>query len=57
MSKPNNSIWFWQQMVTPHMATLAAALAERGFKVNYVLMKFYQKSAFNKDGKCQNLVM
>ena len=36
MSKPNNSIWFWQRMVTPHLAALAAALAERGFKVNYV---------------------
>ena len=36
MSKPNNSIWFWQSMVTPHMVALAAALAERGFEVNYV---------------------
>tara|TARA_B100000787_G_scaffold148164_1_gene119528 strand:+ start:364 stop:1503 length:1140 start_codon:yes stop_codon:yes gene_type:complete len=36
MSKTNNSIWFWQRMVTPHMVALAAALAERGFKVNYV---------------------
>jgi glycosyltransferase involved in cell wall biosynthesis len=36
MSKPKNSIWFWQQMVTPHMGALAAVLARRGFKVNYV---------------------
>jgi len=36
MSKPNNSIWFWQSMATPHMVALAAALAERGFEVNYV---------------------
>ena len=36
MSKSNNSIWIWQRMVTPHLAALAAALAERGFKVNYV---------------------
>ena len=43
MSKPNNSIWFWQQMVTPHMATLAAALAERGFKVNYVANEILSK--------------
>jgi glycosyltransferase involved in cell wall biosynthesis len=43
MSKLNNSIWFWQQMVTPHMAVLAAALAERGFKVNYVANKNLSK--------------
>ena len=36
MSKFDNSIWIWQRMVTPHLAALAAALAERGFKVNYV---------------------
>ena len=36
MSKSNNSIWIWQTIVTPHMVALAAALAERGFKVNYV---------------------
>ncbi len=36
MSRENFSIWFWQEMVTPHMVALAAALAERGFKVNYV---------------------
>ncbi len=36
MSKPNNSVWIWQQMITPHVAALAAALAERGFKVNFV---------------------
>ncbi len=36
MIKNKISIWFWQQMVTPHMAYLAAALADRGFEVNYV---------------------
>lgn len=36
MSKPNNSVWIWQQMITPHVAALAAALANRGFKVNFV---------------------
>lgn len=28
--------WFWQRMVTPHMAGLAAALAKRGYAVTYV---------------------
>ena len=43
MSKPNNSIWFWQTIVTPHMVALAAALAERGFKVNYVANEILSK--------------
>lgn len=36
MSKINNSVWIWQQMITPHLAALATALAERGLKVNFV---------------------
>lgn len=36
MNRFNGSIWFWQKMATPHMVALAAALAERGFEVNYV---------------------
>lgn len=43
MSKVNSSVWFWQQMVTPHMAALASALAIRGFKVNYVANEFLSK--------------
>jgi len=30
------TIWFWQRMVTPHMALLAEALAARGIPVVYV---------------------
>lgn len=30
------TIWFWQRMVTPHMAYLAAAMARRGHDVTYV---------------------
>ena len=43
MSRLNCSIWFWQRMVTPHMAALAAALAVRGFKVNYVANEILSK--------------
>lgn len=43
MSKFDNSIWIWQRMVTPHLAALAAALAERGFKVNYVANEILSK--------------
>lgn len=30
------SIWFWQRMVTPHMANLAVSLASRGHDVTYI---------------------
>lgn len=30
------SIWFWQRIVTPHMAGLAVALAGKGYNVTYV---------------------
>lgn len=30
------AVWFWQRMVSPHMAELAAALAARGRNVTYV---------------------
>ena len=36
MSKITNSVWIWQQMITPHVVALAAALAGRGFEVNFV---------------------
>lgn len=29
-------VWFWQRIVTPHMAELAAALARQGSEVTYV---------------------
>jgi glycosyltransferase involved in cell wall biosynthesis len=32
----SNSIWFWQRILTPHMAALASELANRGFKVTFV---------------------
>ena len=48
MSKINNSIWFWQQMVTPHMAALASALATRGFKVIYVANEILSKKRSNQ---------
>ena len=31
-----SSIWFWQRIVSPHMAELAKALAKRGLDVTYV---------------------
>ncbi|HRF43373.1 MAG TPA: hypothetical protein PLD30_03900, partial [Candidatus Competibacteraceae bacterium] len=31
-----DKIWFWQRIVTPHMAELAAALARQGSEVTYV---------------------
>jgi glycosyltransferase involved in cell wall biosynthesis len=31
-----SSVWFWQLIISPHMADLAVALARRGCKVTYV---------------------
>lgn len=36
MSGQRRSVWFWQRMVSPHMAGLAAALAQQGCDVVYV---------------------
>lgn len=36
MSNTTYRIWFWQRIVSPHMAGLAVALAERGHEVVYV---------------------
>lgn len=30
------AVWFWQRIVTPHMASLAAALAQRGVSTTFV---------------------
>lgn len=32
----HNPIWFWQRIVSPHMANLASALADTGIDVTYV---------------------
>lgn len=32
----NSEVWFWQRIVSPHMAHLAIDLAQRGYKVVYV---------------------
>jgi glycosyltransferase involved in cell wall biosynthesis len=43
MSKTHRSIWFWQTMLTPHMGSLAAALAKRGYNVNFVSNEILSK--------------
>lgn len=35
-AKPTSNVWFWQRIISPHMAGLAAALAEQGCRVSYV---------------------
>jgi glycosyltransferase involved in cell wall biosynthesis len=39
MSGPGRVIWFWQDIVSPHMAGLAAALARQGCEVVYVAQR------------------
>ncbi|MDA7733975.1 glycosyltransferase family 4 protein [Candidatus Pelagibacter sp.] len=41
LKKP--SIWFWQQIFTPHMGALSATLANRGFRVFFVANKRLSK--------------
>lgn len=36
MTSGSKSVWFWQYLVSPHMAGLASALARRGWNVTYV---------------------
>ncbi len=55
MYKFKSSIWFWQRMVTPHMAALASALAERGFKVNYVANEILSKKRIKLGWKMPKL--
>ena len=55
MSKFDNSIWIWQRMVTPHLAALAAALVERGFKVNFVANEILSKDRIQQGWKMPEL--
>jgi len=55
MSKFNCSIWFWQQMVTPHMVGLATALAKRGFKVTYVANQILSKKRIRQGWEIPDL--
>ena len=55
MHKFKSSIWFWQRMVTPHMAALASALADRGFKVNYVANEILSKKRIKQGWKMPKL--
>lgn len=43
MNKSNYSIWFWQRMLTPHMGSLAEALAKQGYIVNFVTNEILSK--------------
>lgn len=48
MSKPNNSIWFWQKMLTPHMGALAASLAQKDEKVVFVVNELLSKQRLSE---------
>lgn len=45
---PRYSIWFWQRILTPHMASLAEALAKRGYSVIFVANKILSKKRLNQ---------
>ncbi len=39
MIKSGRILWFWQRIISPHMAGLASALVEQGFDVVYITEK------------------
>ena len=43
MKKVNHQIWFWQEILSPHMGALAAALAELGYSVIFVANEILSK--------------
>jgi len=43
MDKSNYQIWFWQNIVSPHMGSLAASLAELGYRVIFVANQILSK--------------
>lgn len=43
MTNQSLDIWFWQRIVTPHMAGLAIALAQQGHLVTYVAERLMSK--------------
>ena len=36
-------IWFWQNIQSPHIGSLASALADRGYKVTFVINQILSK--------------
>ena len=55
MNRTKDTIWFWQQIVSPHMGYLAAALAERGYKVFFVANEILSKSRLHQGWETANL--
>tara|TARA_B100000795_G_scaffold269244_1_gene258063 strand:- start:1316 stop:2446 length:1131 start_codon:yes stop_codon:yes gene_type:complete len=43
MKKSNYQLWFWQEILSPHMGALAAELAELGYKVIFVANEILSK--------------
>ena len=48
MNKLNHQIWFWQGMLSPHMGSLAASLAELGYKVIFVVNQILSEERLNQ---------
>ncbi len=49
------SVWFWQNMITPHMSSLAKALADRGFNVVYIANEILSTERKKQGWEVQNL--
>ena len=55
MLKSKNSIYFWQRILTPHMSSLAVALAKRGFSVTFVANKLLSDHRAKMGWKVEDL--
>lgn len=48
MNRSNSTIFFWQQIVSPHMGYLASALAEKGYKVYFIANQILSESRLHQ---------
>lgn len=55
MYKKKISVWFWIEMLSPHIGALAAMLAKRGFKVFYVANHGLFKERYQQGWEKPNL--
>lgn len=55
MTSKLGPIYFWQRIISPHMAGLAAALAQRGHQVTYVAEREMSRERAAQGWKAPNL--
>ena len=54
-AKGQSEVWFWQDIISPHMAGLANALARKGVKVVYVAEQNITDDRLDQGWNCPDL--